>query len=115
MAHGLTAEDAELMTAIGQRVRARRVAMGYKRPIDLALKMSDGEPAEGRRIADNLSAIELGRYYPKPPALLRLAAALDTTSSFLLGDLDDDVTYQHGYNAALFDSAESIAALRRKR
>jgi transcriptional regulator with XRE-family HTH domain len=109
-----TAEDTELMVAIGQRIRTRRLELGYQRPIDLTLKMADGDREEARRLADNLSPIELGRYYPKPPLLLRIAAALETSSSFILGDLDDDVTYQHGYRAALLDAAESIAALRRK-
>lgn len=106
-----TEADKEFIKTFGKRVRAMRLELGLKQPIDLARRLE---------LADNqaVGAIENGSYFPKPLVMMEIAAALGVSTSVLLGDNDPDGDWHAGYRAALADLEhamhDSLKGLRQK-
>lgn len=96
-----TEADHELMREVGARMRKRREELGYKGPREFSKAVEGVEDSA-------ISAIENGRYFPKPIVLLAIARGLGVTCSYLLGDTDADGDYRAGYRTALSDLEHSI-------
>jgi transcriptional regulator with XRE-family HTH domain len=106
---GHSDEERELNRKVGARIRARRVELGFSGPRAFALSIG-----EDTRFAEYLSAVELGTFAPRFSFLLKVAAALDTTTAHFLGDASDDANWTAGYRQALLDAQVAIGHLRER-
>jgi transcriptional regulator with XRE-family HTH domain len=113
---GYSEEDIDFVDALGRRIRERREELGIAGPRDLARVIGDE-----RISGDYLSGVERGVNAPRLTALVKIATALKTTSSHLLGDAKGSVAnaseeraWAAGYRQCTLDVQEQVVELRRK-
>ncbi len=109
-----TEADFAFMREIGQRIRDRRIALGFSGPTEFARSIGEDD-----QFGSYLSQVERGALFPSFRRLLQIAAGLKTTTAHLLGDADavvmdsdEDAAWRAGYSQALLDAQAIIAALR---